>query len=166
MEAVPANLVGLGHIPIDRIGGRRRGQCVKEGGVEHCDVRNVWQFFARHLDTDHVGRIVQRRKVRQIRDGFHDAVVDESRRIEDVTTVHDSVTDCDDSGLTQRPPDLGDDVEHHLQTCAVIGDRKAPVFDSGAVVVDDVAVGLTDALDETVRHRFRRIRMHELKFDG
>ena len=64
------------------------GSVWEEGGVEHCDVRNVGQFLARHLDTDHVGGIVQRRKVRQIFDGFHDAVVDESRRIEDVTTVH------------------------------------------------------------------------------
>ena len=91
---------------------------------------------------------MQRRKVRQILDGFHDAVVDERRRIEDVTTVHDSVTDGDDSCLAQRPSDLGDDVEHHLQSRTVIGDGEAAVFDSGAVVVDDVAVGFTDALDE------------------
>jgi hypothetical protein len=106
---------------------------VKEGGVEHGDVRKIGKRFAGHLDAQQRGRIVQRRKRRQLVDLGDQCVVDECGLIQVRPTVHHPVPHRD-----QPRHIVCQLVEHHTQRRGMVG--NAAVLDAFPDPFDD-AVG-------------------------
>jgi hypothetical protein len=62
VKPVAANVPARRDVAVDCVGRRRRRQVVKERGVEHRNVRQIWYRRARYPDTEHRRWIVQRRK--------------------------------------------------------------------------------------------------------
>ena len=124
---------------------------MEEGGVEHGDVRKVGKRLAGHLDTQQCGRIVQRRKWRQLADLGDQCVVDDRRLVQVGPAVHHPVADRDHPGHV-----VGQLAEHHLQRRGVVGDLCC--FSSSR------AGTLTDPLDDPVCHHRTRIRVDDSVF--
>ena len=123
---------------------------MEEGGIEHGDMRKLGKRLAGHLDTQQCGRIVQRRKRRQLADLGDQCVVDDRRLIQVGPAVHHPVPDRDQPGHV-----VGHLVEHHLQRRSVVGDLCCFLLACGT---------LADPLDDPVGHHRTRIRVDDSVF--
>src|SRR5215208_234867 len=146
MEPVAANVPLRGDIPVDRIRCRRRRQVMEERRVEDRDVWEVWERLARHANTQHRWRVVQRRKRRQLLELGDQRIVDQRRPIQVRAAVHHPVAHRDQLGGACVRADL---VEHNAQ-------RRLVVCDGGPF--------LTDSLDDAVDKRRARLRLYQLVF--
>ena len=122
VKPVPADVPLRGEVPVDGVRRRRGRQVVEERGVEHRDVRQIGQHLAGHPDTEHCGRIVQRRKRSQLLQLGDQRVVDERRPVEVRAAVHHPVPDRDQPDGVQMRARLGEQFERGPQRRLVVGD--------------------------------------------
>jgi len=126
--------------------GRQR---LVEGGVEDGNLRNAGEGLERDADAGEVGRVVQRRKDRQLLDVGHYRRGDDDRAGELVAAMDDAMTDgghifrVEGEGRAEQAARL----DHHLEQVRELELRPFQGFLLGPDVDRDqglVAVGLVD----------------------
>ena len=122
MKAISADLPLAGQLTVDRVGRRRGGQVVEEGGVEDSDMRHTRQHLAGHLDALQGGRIVQRGQRRQIFQLSNDRIIDDGRLVEVGAAVYHPVPNRRQPAGLQIDTGVGQLVERQPQRCVVVGD--------------------------------------------
>jgi len=96
MEAVATDVVFLVEELRHRIAIGMLGHGLVERGVEHGDLRQLREQCEGGIDTDQVGRIVQRRQLRVGTDGREDFVGDQAGAGEVLTAMHHAMADAID----------------------------------------------------------------------
>ena len=165
MGAVPADLVPVRDVAVERVHGGLVGQALEESGVEDDDVRHVGQKPPRHDDPLEMRRIVERSQRAQFFDLGLDGVVDEGGAVEVLAPLDDAMADGSDRAVGQRGADLFEQVDRGLQADSVIGDRPLDFAHTIPVGVADEAVLLPDALDQAGGDGLARVGVDELVFD-
>ncbi len=164
VESVTADPILAGDVTVDRECRCGGGQIVEEGGVEDRDLRDAGKCRAQDLDTDGVGRVVQRREGGEPVDLGDDVIVDEHRLAEDGPAVHHAVTDRRERVRVEhtRVGELG---ERECETRAVIGDPLGAFARLTAGSARQPSLVLADALDEPLREHVSRLGVDELELD-
>ncbi|MET3800185.1 hypothetical protein ABID70_000140 [Clavibacter michiganensis] len=166
LEAVAADAVRGGELPVDRVRVRLGRQRLVERGVEDGHVRHVGEGGLRGLDPLQRSWVVQRRERGEVVDvGLH-PVGDDGRLDEHVAAVHDAVADRDGRALLERRAVLGERVEHRLEARGVVGDGQLALPGVAAGPVPGGSGRLADALHEPGREHGLRAHLDELVLEG
>jgi hypothetical protein len=130
------------------VGGRGHG--LVERGVEHRHLLHAGQHRLRFPDAREVGRVVQRREIGALFDGFHDRIVDDYRGGVALAAVHYPVADAGDFREIgeNTPVRVGQGLAHELHGHLVVRHLHRARVVAARGLLHDASLQFADALND------------------
>ncbi len=136
--------------------------------VEHCHHRHIRHDLLAGIDADQICRIVERRQIVALLDGFQHLVIDDYGRCKLLAAVHHAVSDRVDlvKRLHYAVIRVCERVDHQFDRHSVIGHRRLDLYFilAGRRMGEHAAID-TDPLAESLREHSFRAAVDQLVFE-